>query len=292
MPSRFVTLAIFVFWLATTGWMVYREVLPSLLETGEPPPFTIDLADEVSAQAITWKVLQKGEEIGMARTAVHRQPDRTFLLAGEFKPQHLKPFGIDLKRLGIDIKKLQSTYAVTRAGDLRALEARVALVSGTTIIEVRLHGQVEKGMFTPAIAIEGLEMKGVRFPRLSAVPVSGHGSVLNPLHPLNRLKGLREGQHWVQPLIDPLAAALEATASSMPWMFMPSKPALRDLHARVEAAVLAWDGADVACWKIGYREPGKDESARTWVRRSDGLVLQQEATQAGMELVLQRLPNR
>ena len=43
--------------------------------------------------------------------------------------------------------------------------------------------------------------------------------------------------------------------------------------------------------KIEYREPGKTRVvARTWVRRRDGLVLQQEASHEGMNVVLLRDP--
>jgi hypothetical protein len=41
---------------------------------------------------------------------------------------------------------------------------------------------------------------------------------------------------------------------------------------------LAWDGADepVSCLVIEYHE-GSELRARTWIRASDGLVLQQES---------------
>src|SRR5947209_1971246 len=117
MPPRSVTLAIVGFWFATTAWLIYREMLPAF-HTGDPPPFTIDLADEVSAQAIGWRVLQNGAEVGTARTAVRHQPDRTFVLEGEFKP-------LNLTFPGLAIKKVTSQYAVTRDGDLRELATRV-----------------------------------------------------------------------------------------------------------------------------------------------------------------------
>src|SRR5262245_26895027 len=65
MPSRFFCLSIVAFWLATTGWWFYQEVgLP--LWYDEPPPFTIDLADEVRAASgtITWQVLKDNQPVG------------------------------------------------------------------------------------------------------------------------------------------------------------------------------------------------------------------------------------
>jgi hypothetical protein len=279
MPSRFVTLAIVAFWLATTGWLIYREMLPPLLQTNEPPPFTIDLADEVSANAISWRVLQKDEEIGTIRTAVRRLPNRLFALEGTFKPQNLLfP--------GLEIKKIRSVYVVTRDGDLRALEVKANVVLGIFPMDVSVDGKVEDGIFAPAIRIEGLAMKDPRLPKLDPVEVAGHGSVLNPLHPLNRLGGLRDGQRWLQPVIDPLLVVIYSASP------LNLQPPVRRLTAEVEPGVLVWHGEEVPCWKIGYREAGQKESARTWVRRSDGLVLQQEANQGGMELVLQRNSTR
>ena len=45
MPARPLLLAILFFWVATTGWLFYKELWPHL-RSGQPPPYTIDLADE------------------------------------------------------------------------------------------------------------------------------------------------------------------------------------------------------------------------------------------------------
>ena len=58
----------------------------------------------------------------------------------------------------------------------------------------------------------------------------------------------------------------------------------------MKADTLKWDKKEVVCNVIEYRELGKEVAARTWVRKSDGLVLQQEAS-FGFELVLRRVPN-
>jgi hypothetical protein len=277
MPARSVTLAIIAFWLATTSWLIYRDVLPDL-ETGEPPPFAIDLSDEVSAQPVTWRALQQGQEIGTAKTHVQRQPNRLFALEGDFSPQNLR-------FLHVEIRKLSSRYVVTRRGDLRKVVTEVTLLSGGSVVKVGVDGTMENGMFAPVIRLEGLDLRDVAVPKLSPVPAAGHGSVLNPLHPLNRLRGLRAGQRWAQPVMDPLALVVyDYVKAIVPW-----KSPLRTLHAEVDTGVLAWGGADVACWKIEYGTPEQKGVARTWVRRTDGLVLQQEARQGATALILQRL---
>jgi hypothetical protein len=255
---------------------VYREVLPAF-QTGEPPPFIIDLADEVSAQTITWEALAQGKPAGTARTKVSHRADRPFDLVSDFHPTNLR-------LLGIDVKRVHSSYAVTRAGDLRELEATVTVnvFAGADAIEVGVRGKVDQRMFTPEIRFAGLDLKGFPLPKLEPVPVSGRGSVLNPLHPLNRLKGLHDGQRWVQPVLDPLVVVV--------YSLIGKEPPLHRLYAEVTPGTLSWHGQDVACWQIGYSEPGQRASARTWVRRSDGLVLRQEANHAGLDLVLERNP--
>jgi hypothetical protein len=274
MPSRPVILAIIAFWLASTTWLIYREVLPTL-QSREPPPYTIDLADEVSAQSISWEVRDKGKEnFGTVQTQVRRQPDHNFILSAEYKPNNLDV-------LGLRIKELSSRYTVTRAGDLRELEITLeSFKIGDETFRLKIEGHVEKGLFTPSIS----GAKGL--PPLQPVAVAGHGNVLNPLHPLNRLKGLRANQQWVQPLFDPLAIAVSSMAGSG-----LLSPPMRQLHAEVMLGVLYWNGTpEVPCWKIEYRDENNRVVARTWVRREDGQVLQQDANHAGRSLLLKRIP--
>jgi hypothetical protein len=142
-------------------------------------------------------------------------------------------------------------------------------------------------MFAPVLGVSGIEGQPVPLPKLNPVPVAAHGNVLNPLHPLNRLRGLRAGQHWVQPMVDPLLLAVSSSVSSL-----LTPPAVGQLDADVEPTVLRWNDVEVLCWRIDYRERTAKVAARTWVRREDGLVLQQEASHAGMELILQRVAPR
>ena len=66
------------------------------------------------------------------------------------------------------------------------------------------------------------------------------------------------------------------------------------LEAEVIVDALPWHGQDapVTCYRIDYHEPGKKVTARTWVRRRDGLVLQQEAEHQGRRIILQRAINK
>ncbi len=59
MPPRWLAVPIVIFWVGTTGWLLYQDVWPSLLPD-QAPPYTIDLEDEVRTQQqvhTNWGVL-------------------------------------------------------------------------------------------------------------------------------------------------------------------------------------------------------------------------------------------
>jgi hypothetical protein len=161
---------------------------------------------------------------------------------------------------------------------------------------------VQDGTFQPAgqITMPG-ETQKIEF---DPVPLTGRGSVLNPLHPVNRLTGLRPGRTWQIPLFDPLsvltAARLEGKNTKDPAMLAvmallqgnSNGSQLRRLNATVLAGVqsLSWDDQEEVCQVIEYRDG--DLSAHTWVRQKDGIVLQQEANLRGDQMVLKRVSTK
>src|ERR1700730_10545815 len=67
MPPRLITGAILVFWLAMTGWLIQREVVPAMLAEASPS-FMPNLTAEISAPIITWIILRDGDRIGSAHS--------------------------------------------------------------------------------------------------------------------------------------------------------------------------------------------------------------------------------
>src|SRR5829696_3654452 len=129
------------------------------------------------------------------------------------------------------------------------------------------------------------------------VPVAGQGSALNPLHPVNRITGLSEGRRWRIALFDPTAVDLGKALGPEIGGLLKTVESVRIpvLEAEVTTDTLAWDGDEVPCFKVEYREPGKQELlAATWVRRRDGLVLQQHSKNdlLELELTLRRVPRK
>lgn len=294
MPPRPVILAIVAFWLATSVWLFQRELWPRL-RPGEPPPYTIDLVDEArNSSPIRWAVYRGDEKIGKASTSVsYDETDDTFKLHGVMEQLELYrsrfPGGPVVK-----VQKVASMYRVSREGELREIVVDLAgsaeLLGGFERFDLLAHvaGRVEERRFAPHGYVEW--PGGKKELKADPVAVSTYGSVLNPLHPVNRILGLRPGQQWRMPLVDPLADALAAVVADTVAAKLPGlSSGPRFLDAVVSGPQdLAWGGQEVSCLVIEYK--GDSEvTARTWVRVSDGLVLRQEARQGDL-LVLQRDP--
>ena len=277
MPPRHITLAIIAFWLAMSGWLFYRDLWPRL-RPGEPPPYVIDLVDEARFREARnhWVVLQNDRDVGYANTWVdYRASDDTFRLNGEFKIRQLTGKGDPLL-------EVYSWYRVTRVGELREVEASVKIRPGFQGMGFALDGvvlgQVRDGKLTVRCKIPLLSIDK----EFEPVTVADRGSVLNTMQPLNRIHGLRSGQHWEIALFDPMSVVLT-----------PANPKLRTLSADVQTDVLELPQGprgtlitNVPCFVINYQ--GADSRARTWVRQNDGTVLQQEASYGAEQLTLRR----
>lgn len=303
MPPRLLSVAIVAFWLATTGWLVSRELWPRF-RPGEPPPVALDFVDEATRQVVptTWGIYHNNQKVGTARTWVVYEPATdTFALHGESKRLDYEvkvrlPFVNKGNGFLVQVNHLSSVYRVGRGGELREMSADLVaalaqrerdgagkasdLEIGT--ISGHVAGAVRDGQF----AAQGWYLlplsEAKREFTLPPVEVSSQATALNPLHPVNRLSSVHPGQHWRVPLVDPLADAVRRTL-----------PGLADNGPRVLLATVldepkplpVTNGA--ACLIIEYRDE-HDVVARTWVRQSDGLVMRQEAMQGSETLVLQR----
>src|SRR5262249_20135767 len=86
MPSRLVIVCITLSWLAMPGWFFYRDIWPKL-RAGDQPPYTIDLASEVTGPEARrkWEVFHNGETIGYLDTWVgHSNTDDTYEIHSHF----------------------------------------------------------------------------------------------------------------------------------------------------------------------------------------------------------------
>jgi hypothetical protein len=294
MPPRPIVLAIVLFWLSMSGWLFYRDLWPSL-RPGDPPPYVIDLADEARRQAVRtrWFIYRGEKRIGLALTWVsYEQVTDTFELHSEIPKLDLGGIG----PLRIEARRLEGMYRVSREGDLREVSAELYLdIVGLGLLggsdagaKIKIAGLLADGTFTPT---GSLIWNGHQEPLpLEPVPVSGRGNVLDPLHPVGRIQGLRPGQHWRAPVVDPLSDSLRAMVQRNPVLqpFVKQDAGIRSLQAEVlpETHMLLWQDEEIVCLVVQYSD--REITTQVWVRESDGTVLRQEASIGGEKLVLER----
>ena len=290
MPPRWLSILIVVVWLLFSGQLVVRDLLPRLLP-GQPPPYSIDLVEEVrnGRGHVDWMVMHDGKEVFESRSRI-QQPDRArdeYEMIAEFHP--LKK-GDRVALHGMLVSELASTYRVTGAGDLLGVAVHVVgtpqlaqtiKLMGDTNFRISIEGTVKDHRLEPRIRFSlGIGEKNVREFGLPGVAVRQGGSVLLPLHPVNRIAGLSPGQRWQMTVLDPLGDSLAALPGG--------GGELRILRAHVReepaefVAPVSKTGRTrkpVVCLVIDYE--GDDFTASTWVERERGLVMCQEATIGG-----------
>lgn len=291
MPPRAVSLAIVVFWLAAMSWLFVRDLWP-VIRPSTRPPFTIDLEGEASTRpgGNLWSVYRNGIRVGHANTSTRYFPtDQTYQLRTEIR---FERFRYSLLSFELEVTKMKSVYRVTRTGELRELESHVEIkpsIRGVAVeqkVLIDVQGRVEDGLFSPHWRVKAPAPIGDRELHTDPVEVPAHDSILNPLQPWNRLLHVTPGQRGDTSLFSPLTDSLGT-------LLPGRRPSIRRLEAGVlkDPQELSWDGRDIHCLVIEYREPGGSKPiARTWVRQDDGLVLRQEATLQGDDWSLQREP--
>jgi hypothetical protein len=278
MPPRWLSLTVLAFWLSSTGYLLVWPAVRDLLRSGQPPPYTIDLADEAqhNPAPIQWDVSHNGQESYKAATSVrYNRDDDTFELRVVLTHKPRGP-GESRRGAGLVLKRVDSAYVVSREGGLIRTHLRADLELpgpfGAQETRAELDGEVQGNRFVARYRLHSLlgDLRG----DIDPVEVGERGSVLNPLHPLARIGGLRPGQSWRQPaLADPTGDAIaghfgvEARAPALEARVLP------------EAQPFVWDGRERSCLVIEYRDDDDELRARTWVLRDGGQVLRQEAWQ-------------
>ena len=287
MPPRWLSILIVAVWLLFSARLVVIDLLPRLLP-GQPPPYTIDLVEEVRTGRVqvNWAVHCDGKRVFRASTSVTNPEHDVFELKAEFKPMRTEDrFFLH----GMNLTELTSTYRVTGNGDLLGVSvdikgmpqlARKVGVFGDADFEISIEGAVKDRRFEPRVSV-GFAKKHRREFALPAVHIRQGDSVLLPLHPVNRLTGLSPGQSWQMTVLDPLGDSLAALQGG--------GGELRILRARVRdepAEFTLRRQKAILCLVIDYE--GDDFTASTWVERERGLVICQEATLGGERWLMYR----
>lgn len=294
MPSRPVTALIILFWAGTVGWFGYRELWPILFPS-DAPPFSIELADEVTSEVgsqirgpdVLWGIYRNDKRIGRAETRLrYFREDNTFEMETRLVEVKLLPF--------VELPEMKNAYRLTRSGKLLAIR-----MDG----RMQIFGLEGKASFSGEVHDGKLERRGLIDLRpfgdkaeVKLDPVDAPtGSVLNPMHPVPRIKGLRPGRQWRMPILNPLADAIEPAVKALaekhgfkdlPQIKLPSGPKFVDAEVLDETTKIKLDDKEYECRIIEYR--GEERPARTYVRISDGAVMRQEAYALGERITLRR----
>jgi len=291
MPSRAITAFIVAFWLATLGWFVSREVLPKWW-VGEPPAYTIELADEANRHPIPnyWTLSYNGKNVGRLRTSLrYVEASDTFELSASSAElalmENLHLFGV---RFSIVIRDYDDRIRVSREGELRAMSTAAKLAVQTPVAHWEAPFEVKAWTQDGKLRRDGqLQIPGQKLLKISLeAGEPPRGRILNPMHPVQRIVGLKPGQHWQQNVVDPRGEIIRAVVKQELHIDLPAPQSAMTAQVLSKARSLKFNGEMQSCWVIEYR--GDDSVARTWVRQSDGTVLRQEAEAHGETLVLQR----
>src|SRR5262245_24202429 len=272
MPSRFVSLAILVYWSVAAFCLLTWEVLPEL-SLGYPPDLRTIASAGDSSRPVRWDVQvlddpssQVGRRsIGEAITSSKRQPDGWFELtsrvnfdAGELLKGN--PFIASSKvRL-----ELQSVYRVDPSGNLRALDMKVKSHDSNEelfTVKGRLKGETMEVVSKGPVPMLNQKLSFLYEPR---------SVVHDALGPLDRLPGLHLGQRWDTRVVNPFSGHVE--------------------RVRVEVqrrTLIHWNGEPLSTFEI-VQHAGPITS-KTWVR-PDGVILRQEVPFPFVRLVLDRKP--
>lgn len=318
MPSRLLLLLILAGWLATVSYFFHRELWP-YLRPGQPPPYSINLADETTIQQTgvwrwtIYRVPERGEPVKVGRAATslrYHNEDDTFELVNEVTSFEM------FKAVSILVPRQVTVTRVSREGFLREISTGAYLEVFSLPVWISVELTPGPGGLTRTCRA-GLGPKvsdplSLELPKiideLKRLVAQGHaaevtlepipvpeGSVLSPLQPVNRINGLRPGRHWQAPLVDPLGVAFKSALPQLfqkltqgqlgpgevPKISFPEGPSTLAAEVKPQTEVLTWNREPQECYVIEHR--GGDFAATTWVRARDGLVLLQEASQSGGE---------
>jgi hypothetical protein len=272
MPSRFVSLAILVYWCVAAFCLLTWEVLPEL-SLGYPPDLRAIVSASDGSKPVTWSIQVIDDprtpdvrrSVGEAVTHSRRLSDGWFEMSSRLNfdaGELLKatPFGTKAS-VGL---VLSSLYRVDRSGNLNSFDMNVTPRDATEKL-FTVHGQLKSGTMEVVskgpVSILNQKLSFTYEPR---------SVVHDALGPLDRLPGLHLGQRWDTQVVSPFTGKVE--------------------KVRVEVlrrTLVHWNGEPVSAFEV-VQHAGPITS-RTWVR-ADGVILRQEVPLPIVRLVLERVP--
>lgn len=273
MPPRSACVGLLLFWAVASVGLITRDVLPELL-IGPPPDLRSVASADRSAGPTRWLILvaddaayQSFRSVGQAITEIKGDADGNLRLVG---------------KAWFDSGKMLRTTPYASAEDVRVeMENDCEIDPSGNLLN--FHAVVRsEGSESPLLKVDGvykdhaIEVK-VRgpLPLLNVpqtFPYEPKTLIQNALGPIDRLPGLAVGQRWDARVVSPLTGKIDVVRVEV-----------------LRKGEIFWDRGTVGVYEVVHKFP-LAISARTWVRRSDGLVLRQEVPFPLVKLVLERQP--
>lgn len=270
MPSRLWCGFIIVFWLASTAWLVQRDVLPSL-GLGQ---LTYDRALSARAveEPVEWHIYREDKEVGNLFFAVDPRPQ------GDFELRSRAKIEVEIPPLEATEFYIKSTIFVDPLKRLDRLEVSLSLPQSGTEVTIDGHTNDDELSVAIALMIAGKE----RFKRDLTFAVDRSVMMLDMLGQIDRLPDLYPGRTWRTRFINPVTALLTGTVA-------PSTSLDYIQHEVVETETIEWDEREWPCYKVEHRY--QKAATHSWARVSDGKVLVQEVLFGGIPFRLVAEPN-
>lgn len=293
MPTRRGVALILLFWLVTVGYVGYRDVWPRLFADTAPTVW-IDLSDEATQTVpVRWSLYRGDQRVGGVTTQMsYDAPADAF----QFVTKYHGDLAVDIIGVNFKVPDYEMTMLLTRTGQLRAQKMSAGFAvkffglsrGGTAAVDC----VVDEGKLVGTCKLVAEDFGTVEEP-LKPTPVP-EGQILNPLQPVNRLRGVRPGMRWVICEVNPMG---EAIASIKNFMLKKNLgTSLLNSESTEQDAMIATVGdqpervklkrGEYDCWVIEIR--GAHGTTTVWVRVTDGHVLQQVAKVEGETMRLER----
>lgn len=314
MPPRFLTFAILLFWALVSSVFVVGDLLPRL-RPPEPTFFAIQLIDEAGQQneVVGWTVERNGAPCYVAQTDWQYLPDddsfkATCTLWRKEEEPPGRPAGSwppEFQDLRIEhefrvrrderVEQYKTRVSFAPPGLLnRGREARVEVIHNGTEATGRIAPEANATF--PLLTAREDEREVDQVPvAAEPFPLSQQGNILQALYPPRRLSGLRAGQRWRLPVLDPYALAPLASAVGDRWPEAARAAVSNQMVYQLDAEVLSepeaisWEDTQVICRPIVCRGEGTPISSLTlWVREADGVVFRQQVSLWGDEWLFVR----
>jgi hypothetical protein len=273
MPSRFISLAILIYWSIAAFCLLTWDVIPEL-STGYAPDLRSIAGAGDSGAPVRWSIQiiddarfpDERRVVGEAVTASSRRSDRWVELTSR----------VDLDAAGV----LKGTPFVSRTSVRLGVESRYRVDPSGNLSSFDLQVKSRESQ-DPLIKVKG-QLKGGKMEIVSRGPMplfnqtmafdyEPRSVVQDMLGPIDRLPGLHVGQRWESRVVNPFSGQVE--------------------RVRVEVArrnMINWEGNPVTTFEV-VQHAGP-LTMRTWVR-TDGVILRHEVPFPFVRLVLERRPD-